>query len=177
MGELLKSIVTAPLPNVLILGGLVFLGIAVMGKVWGKIDPGKWGRIASAAIGLILVVGGLRMQRGTATAPEPEGPQLSAPLLLSPAEGAVFDNYPRQTTLRWTAVPGAATYSVKVEYCEPNGCQEGATRTLKLATGLTSPSYMFEFVGALPGRWRVWAVSADGREGPKPRFRGFRYAR
>jgi hypothetical protein len=27
--------------------------------------------------------------------------------------------------------------------------------------------YTFEFVGAQPGRWRVWAVDAGGKEGPK----------
>lgn len=177
MGDLLKSVVTAPLPNLLILGGLIFLGIAVVGRIRGKIDPGKWGRIASAALGLILVVVGLKMQRGATTTHGTQVSQLLEPTMLAPAEGAVLDNYPRQTTLRWTAVPGAATYTVKVEYCELSGCQDSTARALKLATGLTSTSYTFEFVGAVPGRWRVWAVSADGHEGPKPRFREFRYTR
>ncbi len=177
MGDLLKSFVTAPLPNVLILGGLIFLGLALVGKIRGKIDLGRWPRIGSAALGVILFAAGLGMQRGTAPKSAPVSPQLSEPIMLSPAEGAVLDNLPRQTTLRWTPVPGAATYTVKVESCEPSGCLDGTARPLKLATGLTSTSYRFEFVGALPGRWRVWAVSADGQEGPKPRFRAFRYAR
>ena len=34
---------------------------------------------------------------------------LPVPRLLSPAPGAVFDHYPRQTTVVWTEVPGAAS--------------------------------------------------------------------
>lgn len=177
MGDLLKSVVTAPLPKLFIVGGLVFLGIAVVGKIRDKIDPGKWGRIASAVLGLVLVIAGLQMQRGAATPRGTKVSRLSEPTLLEPAEGAVLENRLRQTTLRWTPVPGAASYTVKVEYCEPRGCQDATARPLKLAAGLTSTSYTFEFVGAVPGRWRVWAVSADGREGPKPRFREFRYTR
>ncbi len=177
MGDLLRSIVTAPVPNVLILGGLVFLGLALVGKIRGKIDIGKWARIASAALGVVLLVVGLSMQHGAPSKPRPMPLHLSEPIMLSPAEGAVLDNLPRHTTLRWAPVPGAATYTVKVESCEPSGCNDGTVKTVKLATGLTSTSYTFEFAGALPGRWRVWAVSADRNEGPKPRFRGFRYAR
>ncbi len=177
MGDLLKSVVSAPLPNVLILGGLIFLGLAVVGKIRGKIDLGRWPRIGSAALAVILLATGLGVQHVTGLKPAPVSPQLSEPIMLSPAEGAVLDNLPRHTTLRWTTVLGAATYTVKVESCEPSGCQDGTARTLKLATGLTSTSYTFEFVGAGPGRWRVWAVRADGQEGPKPRFRDFRYAR
>lgn len=177
MGDLLRSIVTAPVPNVLILSGLVFLGLALVGEIRGKIDLGKWARIASAALGVVLIGAGLGIQHGTAPKPAPVYQQLSEPVMLSPTEGAVLDNLPRHTTLRWAPVSGAATYTVKVESCEASGCQDGTARPLKLATGLTSTSYTFEFVGALPGRWRVWAVSADGHEGPKPRFRDFRYAR
>ena len=46
-----------------------------------------------------------------------------------------------------------------------------------LAAGLTSTSYTFEFVSAKPGRWRIWALGAEGHEGPKPRPREFRYTR
>lgn len=184
MGDLVKSAVTAPVPKLFILGGLIFLGIAVVGRIRDKIDPGKWGRVASAVLGLILVVAGLRMQRGATTSrgrppAQLKGPtiQLREPIMLEPAEGAVLANHPRQTTLRWTPVPGAASYSVKIEYCEPSGCQDATARSLKLVTGLTSTFYTFDFVGAVPGRWRVWAVGADGRESPKPRFREFRYTR
>jgi hypothetical protein len=45
MGDFLAHLVDAPLPNVLVLAGLIFLGIGVVGKVSGKIDPGTTGRI------------------------------------------------------------------------------------------------------------------------------------
>jgi hypothetical protein len=37
--------------------------------------------------------------------------------------------------------------------------------------------YQFEFPGAQPGRWRVWAVDGRGKEGPKSDWRTFRYTR
>jgi hypothetical protein len=48
MGDFLVHLVDAPLPNVLVLAGLIFLGIGVIGKISGKIDPGTAGRITSA---------------------------------------------------------------------------------------------------------------------------------
>jgi len=59
MGDFLAHLVDAPLPNVLVLAGLIFLGIGVVGKVSGKIDPGTTGRITSAMLGAVLVVFGV----------------------------------------------------------------------------------------------------------------------
>lgn len=61
MDELIGHLVDAPQANILIVAGLVFLGIAVVGKISGKIEPGKFGRITAALIGLGLVAYGLRM--------------------------------------------------------------------------------------------------------------------
>jgi hypothetical protein len=44
-----------------------------------------------------------------------------------------------------------------------------------LMTKLNSTSYEFGFAGAQPGRWRVWAVDKDGREGFKSPWRTFVY--
>jgi hypothetical protein len=38
-------------------------------------------------------------------------------------------------------------------------------------------SYEFDFVGAQPGRWRVWAIDEAGREGFKSPWRLFVYLR
>ncbi|MFQ5787130.1 MAG: hypothetical protein ACE5H1_04040 [Thermodesulfobacteriota bacterium] len=59
MDELIKNIFDAPIANLLIVAGLVFLIIAVIGKVSGKIDPGKTGRISAAGIGAVLLLIGL----------------------------------------------------------------------------------------------------------------------
>ena len=103
--------------------------------------------------------------------------------MLSPDDRAVFDFYPRKTTLRWGSVPGAATYSVEINWCQAeeawilqnaDWCREG-TQTMEIVKNLAVTSYTFEFVGANPGQWRVWAVDGSGAEGPKSPFRLFRY--
>jgi tetratricopeptide (TPR) repeat protein len=115
-------------------------------------------------------------QRMMSPAAVPVG-SLSAPKLLSPEPGAVFDHYPRQTTLVWGEVPGAATYMVEWDY------QSDGTWTLEARGGTypvqptKQPVFNFQFVGAQPGRWRVWAVDAAGIAGPKSEWREFRYSR
>jgi hypothetical protein len=108
----------------------------------------------------------------------PEG--LSAPKQLSPADGAVFSHYPRTTTLRWSAVPGAVKYTVQIDCygcCEANKWCTNVGRNHKLVPNVEATSYTFDFVGAQPGAWRVWAVDATGREGPKSDWRTFKYTR
>jgi WD40 repeat protein len=91
-----------------------------------------------------------------------------APTMLFPADQAVFHHFPRSMTLRWAATPGAASYTVEVQFA----------RTIwVLAPHIRATSYTFEFVGAQPGEWRVWSVDAAGRESPKSAWRGFRFTR
>jgi len=59
LDELIKNIFDAPVANLLIIAGLVFLVIAVIGKISGRIDPGKTGRITAGGIGAIILVIGL----------------------------------------------------------------------------------------------------------------------
>jgi len=98
------------------------------------------------------------------------------PTQLTPADGSVFSHYPRKTTLEWSAVPDAASYTVEIEFCSPEGCADW-TKKYSPVTGLTTTSYTFDFVGAQPGRWRVWAVDASGQESPKTGWWEFRYTR
>jgi hypothetical protein len=49
----------------LIVAGLAFLGIAVVGNVSGKIQPGTGGRLLSGLLGLCLLGGGLVMYQST----------------------------------------------------------------------------------------------------------------
>lgn len=97
---------------------------------------------------------------------------LPAPRLLSPAPGAVFDHYPRQTTVVWSEVPGAASYKVEWEY-ESDGSWSNPSPPITVQ----EPVATFQFVGAQPGRWRVWPVDPSGHEGPKSDWREFRYTR
>jgi hypothetical protein len=100
---------------------------------------------------------------------------LPAPTQLSPASGSVFNNYPRTTTLQWSAVSGAASYTVQIYYYQPGDttCSGGAQDYL--TPNITNTSYTFDFVGAQPGCWRVWAVDADGRQSSISGWWEFRY--
>lgn len=100
---------------------------------------------------------------------------LSTPVQLSPASGTVFNNYPRTTTLQWSAVPGAASYTVQIYYYQPGDttCTGGAQDYL--TPNISSTSYTFDFVGAQPGCWRVWAVDAAGRQSPMSGWWEFSY--
>jgi hypothetical protein len=101
---------------------------------------------------------------------------------LSPPDRAVFDNYPRTTTLQWSAAIGAARYGVEIEWGDPG--PNGAGNADPFAAAAWRPekkveqeerTYTFNFVGQQPGRWRVWAIGANGRAGPKSEWRLFRY--
>ena len=102
----LNHLLDAPLANILILAGLFFLGIGAVGKVAGKIEPDKIGRIMAGLLGLVLLIVGLSVhiqndsseknastqgpppiQEATQTAEAPRPPQ-PAPVP-KPAEGTV----------------------------------------------------------------------------------------
>ncbi len=79
-----------------------------------------------------------------------------------------FDHFPRLTTLVWRPVPGAVSYDVSVEFGNgPNNttCSTPATCTVwlpQLTANTTNLQFVFQFVGAQPGRWRVVANDATG---------------
>ena len=104
---------------------------------------------------------------------------LAPPLKRSPPNGSVFSSYPRITTLQWSAVAGAAKYGIDVDcyHCCQAGhwCTEVGSNWLSVTAD--SPAYTFDFVGAQPGRWRVWAISPSGQAGPKTDWWEFRYSR
>lgn len=96
---------------------------------------------------------------------------LPAPVQVSPAHGSVYNHYPRKTTLRWKSVSGAKYYTAEVEYKSGN-----KWAPLKKQSGLKY-DYTFNFVGAQPGRWRVWAVDSAGKSGMASGWREFRYTK
>jgi hypothetical protein len=102
----------------------------------------------------------------------------SAPQLISPAEGAVFDHFPRATVLTWTPLDGAASYVVEVQMWDrfKQAWVEEPGATL-VAIVLGSESYAFNFVGAQPGRWRVRGQDASGRQSAFSDWRTFQYRR
>jgi len=96
----------------------------------------------------------------------------SMPRQLAPANGTVFNHYPRRTILKWTTVPGAKSYGVEYQYKYGN-TWSGSIKKDDIQTN----SYTFNFVGAQPGRWRVWAVKNNGQSTPKTGWWEFRYTR
>lgn len=108
----------------------------------------------------------------------PQG--LAAPVQVSPANGSVFNIFPRSTKLDWNPVQGAAHYGVEIDCL--GCCQAGKWCTDVGGKYLLLPSidvtqYSFNFVGAQPGRWRVWAIDAQGNPGPKSPWWGFSYTK
>lgn len=61
MDEIVKGIFTAPLATVFVIAGVIFLLVAVVGNISGKIEPGAKGRIISGMLGLAFIVIGLSM--------------------------------------------------------------------------------------------------------------------
>lgn len=57
MNELVKGIFAAPLATILIIVGVIFLFIAVVGNISGKIEPGAKGRVFSGILGLASLLG------------------------------------------------------------------------------------------------------------------------
>jgi len=105
---------------------------------------------------------------------------LPAPVQVGPSNGVSFDRYPRTTTLTWRPVPGAATYGVEIDCmgcCESGRWCADTGQQWKVETGITSTRYVFDFVGAQPGRWRVWGVTADGQAGNRSGWWEFRYTK
>jgi len=105
---------------------------------------------------------------------------LPAPRQVSPAEGAVLTFFPRLIDFQWGPVPGAARYTVEVDcyhccardaWCSAVNPQ-AVPRYSALTTRVTS-----DFPGDQPGRWRVWAVTADGRAGASSDWRQFTFYR
>jgi len=106
--------------------------------------------------------------------------KLPRPHLISPPDGKIFSRFPRKTILRWSKVPEAKSYTVEIDCfhcCKSNKWCREVGRVFKIVKGIKSTSYTFNFVGAQPGRWRVWAVDAKGKEGFKSEWREFRYTR
>jgi len=106
--------------------------------------------------------------------------RVAAPRLRAPADNEVFNIYPRAMNFSWNTVPGAISYVLEVDaygMCQAGAwCADIGGRTFK-RPNLTRPVYRHDFVGAQPGRWRVWAVYEGGREGPKSAWRSFRHMR
>lgn len=74
MNEIVKGIFNAPLATIFVIAGILFLLVAVIGNISGKIEPGVKGRVISGIVGLAFIVLGLSMhfqQKATDTSDLP----------------------------------------------------------------------------------------------------------
>jgi uncharacterized repeat protein (TIGR02543 family) len=94
---------------------------------------------------------------------------LPAPALVSPADGTVFFKLPRDTTVTWRPVAGAARYRMEAQINENGAWSTAADSTV----GATSSSFRFGGDGA--GRWRVTAIAPDGTPGTPSGWASFSY--
>jgi hypothetical protein len=147
--------------------------------------PGwAWLGLGAVAV-LILVLLSRRVTPPPVPMPLPEPTftaesRLAAPVPVAPPEGSVFDYWPRTTTLEWLPVEGATVYWVEVDYFshgENAGWASERGVPAYMIESVDQTAYTFDFVGAQPGRWRVWAVDNAGREGVKSDWWGFEYLR
>ena len=109
--------------------------------------------------------------------------RLPAPIQLTPPDNQVFDVFPRNTKLEWSPVAGAVSYAVEIEACwnrlpvvrerlpDDGECINPSPYLKKF--GLTETTYEFFFKGAQPGRWRVWAIDEDRKQGYRSPWRRF----
>jgi hypothetical protein len=61
MQDIMMRLVDVPLARMFVLASIIFLLLAVLGKIEGKIEPGKIGRIGAIIVGVILLTVGLAM--------------------------------------------------------------------------------------------------------------------
>lgn len=100
----------------------------------------------------------------------------STPILISPDDGTSFtDGPPRTTLFKWNAAQGAATYGIEVDWAYPDDTWASDQNKSYIKEGLTDTTYSFSFVGAQPGRWRVWSIAANGDKSPKSDWWEFSY--
>jgi hypothetical protein len=69
METLLNDIFTAQPDALLMIAGLAFIAVAILGSIKTYINPGKIGRIAAGAVGAILLIVGLVMYKPAPTPP------------------------------------------------------------------------------------------------------------
>jgi TonB family protein len=108
-----------------------------------------------------------------ATAPK----SLPAPTLLSPANGADLQGYPRILNLQWSEVPGASSYTIEIDClgcCVKDGWCSGSGKPTYIIKDLEVPGFSFSFWGDQPGRWRVWAKAPTG-DGNMSEWREFTF--
>jgi TonB family protein len=107
--------------------------------------------------------------------PEPQDSSLPAPRLISPPDRALFDGYARRLTCKWEASPQAVAYLLEWDYMDRDAWHAESQGIPGAAYEVAATETSFDFVGAQPGRWRVWPVNGNGQRGNPSEWRTFRF--
>ena len=131
MQDIMMRLVDVPLARMFVLASIIFLLLAVLGKIEGKIEPGKMGRIGAIIVGVILLTVGLAMHFNETDALRDRlRESVSAPLS---ASTRVLGNNQDGAMVRLAmATPGGTTPADKPG---ANEKMETAKSTIKVVTG------------------------------------------
>lgn len=83
------------------------------------------------------------------------------PELIAPQDGKVFTNYPRFVYLQWKPVSGVRRYLVEVEMGRKEDKTWMPAPPDLNRTFANEEHVQIMFVGAQPGRWRVYAINEN----------------
>lgn len=134
MNDIMMRLVDAPIARMFILAGIIFLMIAVLGRIEGKIEPGRIGRIGAVVLGIAMLFLGVFMQSSETHELRPEQLALLQQMLMAntpaPAQPA-------------TALPGKPIKIVSATYGRSCNAKIGNANTAlaKECDGKTSCDY------------------------------------
>jgi len=166
MLEFLQELSKARMDTLFVLAGLVFLAVAILGNISGKIQPGTGGRIASGIIGPILIAFGLWIHIGDHVAGD-SSDKASPPKVVDgggkapekePPAPPTTSRSPEATPVaafsgRWRNIDpktrGITTVEIEVQdsrawvhawgACQPTDCDWGRVEASPFASGVSSP--------------------------------------
>lgn len=131
MQDIMMRLVDVPLARMFVLASIIFLLLAVLGKIEGKIEPGKMGRIGAIIVGVILLTVGLAMHFNETDALRDKlRESVSAPL--SASTRALGNNQDGAMVRLAMATPGGAMPADKPG---ANEKMENVKSTIRVVTG------------------------------------------
>ena len=172
MSELIAAVLSAPMATLLTVAGLFFVGIAVMGKISGKVEPDRHGRVASGVIGVILLGTGFAVYMGAFQPPPATLVPTTAPST-TPAPATPLTDTPVPPT---TPPPTTAPTGIPVP---PTDTSEPPTATLTPSPAtddcfpnLPSPQILYSRKESIEGsaRDRHWIGISNWADYPDELF-------
>lgn len=139
----ITHLVDEPLANLIILAGLAFLGIGVVGKIGGyiDIDPDRTGRVLAGVVGLALIPWGVNVHIKSDAAstaarqsPEPQAIALTLPTPPQPSGSASGEPDAQYIPAFYSWQPASNGYS-------PPGAVIGGYEKVQFKPGKTYGSY------------------------------------